>query len=118
MNIEDILGIVGVTIALGSYILGSIGKMSFNSVSYHIIQLAACAINGAAMYYVGSYPYVFFNLAWAVVGITKLIQLKRVPVAQGPVSYLNFHVRADIDVDDAVDLVRVAFANREVDEVG
>lgn len=77
MTITDILGFVGVTMALGSYVLGSAGRWSFESRSYHVVQLIACLVNLVAMTLLGALPYVLFNVAWAVVAITKLVRLAR-----------------------------------------
>lgn len=79
MDLTDILGIVGVVLALGNYILGSLGKRSFDSINYHLTELAACGINGTVMYMLGSLPFVGFNIAWAIVAITKLVALRRTP---------------------------------------
>lgn len=75
MAIADILGWTFMLIAVGSYFLGTIGKWSFDSLSYQLCQVVSCGMAFTAAYLIHYIPYMGFNLLWGSIALIKLVIL-------------------------------------------
>ena len=70
------LGVIAVSMILGSYALGSIGVWTFDSRAYNVVQFVAGAISVAVLTQAHQWPYVALNVAWSAIAVVKLISMR------------------------------------------
>jgi len=77
MNINDIIGSVGVSILLLAFFLNISGKISMNSLPYILLNIAGAGIACLASILIHFIPFIILEGAWTLVSIWGLLKHTR-----------------------------------------
>ena len=72
MEINDIIGSIGVTLMLLAYFLNIIDKIDDDDISYILLNIIGGALAFVASYIINYYPFMFLEGAWTLIGIWGL----------------------------------------------
>jgi hypothetical protein len=72
MEINDIIGSIGVTLMLLAYLLNIIDKIDDDDISYILLNLVGGALAFVASYMINYYPFMVLEGAWMLISIWGL----------------------------------------------
>ncbi|MBL7996131.1 hypothetical protein JNM05_12230 [bacterium] len=74
MDISVLTGSIGVGLLLLAFFLNVFKKISFDSYTYILLNIAGAAISGYASYLIDYWPFVILEGTWALVAIVALLK--------------------------------------------
>ena len=74
MNINDIVGVVGVSMLLLAYFLSLFKFIGNNSLAYILLNVLGAAISCVASFLISYFPFVVLEAVWALVSVAALIK--------------------------------------------
>ena len=77
LNLNDWIGLTGVTILLLAFLLNLLKKISSNSLSYIVMNIIGAGLACLASWLIHYIPFVILEATWPIVSIIALINYFR-----------------------------------------
>jgi hypothetical protein len=73
MNINDLIGFIGVAILLLAFLLNLLKKITSTSLPYIVLNIIGAGLACLASWLIGYIPFVFLEAVWTAVSVFALI---------------------------------------------